>query len=265
MAGLVVATYNLHGGIDGWGRPFDVVAACRRLDADVLVLQETWAPAGGVGMVDELGEALGYETVSVPMATGWQYPPSPAAHGGWGPRRRRHPGVGMRVVRTSSRGGPPRVPGTLGTIGLALCTRLPLRTSEVVDLGQQPGDLVPRRAIVAEVVVDGGPLVVVGTHMSHLRHGSPQQLRRLGRLLPPRTTPAVLAGDMNLWGPPLVALLPGWRRAATGRTWPSTAPVFQIDHVLATPAVRVLNGGVERTGRSDHLPLWARLDPGPHP
>ncbi len=41
---LTVASFNLHAGIDGWGRPFDVVAACRDLDADVLVLQETWTP-----------------------------------------------------------------------------------------------------------------------------------------------------------------------------------------------------------------------------
>ena len=43
MPDLTIASYNIH-----WGRgpkrrghpPFDVVAACRRLDADVLVLQE---------------------------------------------------------------------------------------------------------------------------------------------------------------------------------------------------------------------------------
>lgn len=49
MPEIVVATFNVHAGIDGWGEPFDVVASCADLDADVLLMQETWTPTGGVG------------------------------------------------------------------------------------------------------------------------------------------------------------------------------------------------------------------------
>jgi endonuclease/exonuclease/phosphatase family metal-dependent hydrolase len=35
-----IATFNMHAGVDGWGRPYDVVAACRLIDADVVVLEE---------------------------------------------------------------------------------------------------------------------------------------------------------------------------------------------------------------------------------
>jgi hypothetical protein len=45
MDGLVVASFNVHGGVDGFGRPFDVIAACGELDADLVVLQESWSPA----------------------------------------------------------------------------------------------------------------------------------------------------------------------------------------------------------------------------
>src|SRR5687767_788199 len=59
---LTIASYNIH-----WGRgprrrgfaPIDVVAAARRLDADVLVLQESWAPDDGPADHDRIAAALG--------------------------------------------------------------------------------------------------------------------------------------------------------------------------------------------------------------
>ena len=44
---LTLATFNVHMGVDGWGRPSTWSAACAGLDADVLVMQESWAPDGG--------------------------------------------------------------------------------------------------------------------------------------------------------------------------------------------------------------------------
>ncbi len=71
----------------------------------------------------------------------------------------------------------------------------------------------------------------------------------------------MVAGDCNFWGPPVTALLRGWRRAVTGRTWPARAPHSQIDHVLVRPAdVQVLDGAVlPDTGGSDHRPVRAVL------
>src|ERR1700761_5793865 len=37
---LSIANYNMHCGMDGWGRPYDYVAAIASLDADVIVLEE---------------------------------------------------------------------------------------------------------------------------------------------------------------------------------------------------------------------------------
>src|SRR3546814_3539543 len=67
-AELTVASFNIH-----WGRgrrsqgfpPFDVVEACKQLDADVIALQESWAPNRGVAQHDAVAEALGYEVQAV--------------------------------------------------------------------------------------------------------------------------------------------------------------------------------------------------------
>ncbi|MGH9028028.1 MAG: hypothetical protein ACRDV4_00190, partial [Acidimicrobiales bacterium] len=63
MRELVVASWNVHCGVDGWGRPFNVVDGCRAIDADVLVLEETWSADGKTSMAQEVGDALGYRVV----------------------------------------------------------------------------------------------------------------------------------------------------------------------------------------------------------
>ena len=70
MPELTVASFNVH-----WGRgdrrsgyaPFDVADACARLDADLIVLQESWAPDDGVAQHHAVGQALGMEAIVVPM------------------------------------------------------------------------------------------------------------------------------------------------------------------------------------------------------
>src|SRR2546429_1072021 len=96
MRSVSVASFNIH-----WGRrqraprrwqPFDVVAACRQLDVDVLALQGVWRPDGGVSVAEEVGVALGYEihevwtaraTVS-PRCQVVGRPDEPKGDGDWG-------------------------------------------------------------------------------------------------------------------------------------------------------------------------------------
>jgi len=286
-----VASFNTHAGVDGWGRPYDVVAACRRIDADVLVLQEVWTPVGGgpPGTAEQVAGALAYRVDSFPLARCVLYPPAGAdvRTPRWGPRpgsphRRR---CGLRLVggdpgsgtfplwRGSSpwpgdagpHGRPGRALGALGTWGLAVLSRVPLSGVDVVDLGRLPRDRARRAAIVVEVdaAVAGRPLRVVGTHMSHLTQGSPRQLRRLALWVggvAPALDDTVVAGDMNLWGPPVSAALPGLRRVVRGRTWPAWRPVAQVDHILAGPRLAAgSTGEVVADGGSDHRPVRARL------
>jgi endonuclease/exonuclease/phosphatase family metal-dependent hydrolase len=65
---------------------------------------------------------------------------------------------------------------------------------------------------------------------------------------------------MNMWGPLLLALVGGgWRRAVRGRTWPAHRPHSQIDHVLVTPPVAVLEARILGDVGSDHRPIRALL------
>ena len=59
MPELSVACFNLHWGVDMRGHPFDAMAACLALDADVLVLPESWRPNGRTAFIDELAARTG--------------------------------------------------------------------------------------------------------------------------------------------------------------------------------------------------------------
>lgn len=262
---VVVASWNVHSGIDGWGRPFDVVAGCRAMDADVIVLQETWSPDGEVSLARRTGDALGYRVEESVIARGVMFAPPPRAGSRWGPPPWQRPFHGARVDRAPS--SRTRNGATRGTLGLAVLSRLEISYVETWDLGQFLGDPTKRSAIAVKVVASGAGgsasqgLLVAGTHLSHLRHGSVMQIARLRRMLARRSgpaVPAVLGGDMNLTGAPLSVLLPGWRRTVRGPTWPAWRPLGQSDHILVTPAVEG-SGEVLDIGGSDHLPVRAHL------
>jgi len=256
-----VASFNVHGGVDGWGRPFDVVEVCRALDADVLVLQETWTPLEGQGTAEQVAAALGYRMTSASMAPARQFPAPAGAGDGWGPVYRARGGVGMCIdFGRNRRSSDHRRRGRRGATGLALLDRLGAGEAEVLHLPRPGGERVRRLALRAMVKGDSSsPLVVTGTHLSHLRQGSLLQLRHLRRVLSDPGAPAVLMGDMNMWGPMVSLAMHGWSRAVSGPSWPSWRPVFQIDHILVTSAVQVLGAEVVPAGGSDHFPVRATL------
>jgi len=261
---LVVASYNLHAGIDGWGRPYDVVAACEALHADVLVLQEAWTPLGGEGLAARVARELGYRAHEVSLARGVKLEAVPTAGHGWGPRRHdplhaRRLWIGGDEALLSRRLKRWKGQAEAGTWGIAVLSRLPVVATTVIELGHLTRDFTRRAALRAEVDLDSRPFTVVGTHLAHFSHGSVSHLADLRRQLPPTDQPALLAGDMNFWGPPVEALLPGWRRAVRGRTWPSERPHSQVDHIFVTRPVRVLGGEAVAVGRSDHRPVRARV------
>jgi endonuclease/exonuclease/phosphatase family metal-dependent hydrolase len=280
-----VASFNAHAGMDGWGRPYDLTDACRRLDADVVVLQETFAPFEGPSQADDIAAALDYTRVELPLARAWRRK-EPIWHGkGWEPRRvmsthLKALRVGGRVDSLDAN----LVGYEEGTWGLAVLSRARVVTTEALELGKLKRDFTHRGALVVRLavgapgaaspgepgaaspvggssggVLDDADFILVGTHAAHLSDGSPLQLRRLRRQLPSRYLPAALAGDLNLWGPPLSMMLPGWRRAVRGRTWPAWRPHSQTDHILVTQPVTVTEAEVLRTGNSDHRAVRAVL------
>jgi len=259
---LRVASFNVHMGVDGWGRHFDVVAECRALDAEVLVLQEAWTPDdGSPGTAALVASQLGYHVVAeAGLARARLYEPIGTGSSRWGPSA----GQVRKTLRLDEErwkvpAGPRDRTSVRGRWGVALLARVTCRDAEVLELGQLRRDPARRAVIRCTTELDGRELVVHGTHMSHITHLSPTQYRRLARLLPPLDTPALLAGDMNMWGPPASSFFSGWRRAVIGRTWPSSRPHSQLDHILVTPSIDVVDARVAPSSGSDHRPVVATL------
>ena len=268
---LTVANFNMHAGVDGWGRPYDPIAVCATFGADVLVLEESWtydADGPGSGHAERIAAALGYQVVTCPLASGRLAPPHPDATARWLPR------MGFRAERralyvSSVSPLPARELASAryrtaqpGTWGIAVLTRggLVVEGSQTLHLPSLQRDRVRRAAIVVDVTVEGRPMSIVGTHMSHLQYGSHRHYGTLNERLRTEARPdAVLLGDMNLWGPPVRAFLPDWHRAVKGRTWPAWNPHSQIDHILVRGDVQIGSASVLPAVGSDHRPVRAEL------
>lgn len=264
---LTVATFNVHAGVDGWGRPFDVVGACRAVDADVLVLEETWIPDVGSSIAEAVGRALGYAVFEHPLAGGRLAGPHPEANSRW-MRSFDWRGSSHAIYLDSERPLSEKIRRSLryrdaqrGHWGLAILSRFPASRQHVIDLGRLRRDRARRVAVVVDIEVGDTPVTVIGTHISHISYGAPIQFLRLTNavrgMAPSR--PCILAGDMNLWGPPVSAFFPGWRRALNRKTWPAWRPHSQVDHILVRGPVAVEGGEALGPLGSDHLPLRARL------
>lgn len=295
---ISIATFNVHAGVDGWGRPFGLEEALAALDSDIVLLQESWRPAGGESAAARAGRRMGAAVVAeLPLAYGHLLGPSEGAPDSWGPpplpeRRTRalwlRPSPDLRLhlsgrisevpvasvpvnsqkaPRISRRGSLARIlpPSALqrrpqaGSWGLAIVSRLPLSGWRIIDLGRLPKDPVRRAALGCTIRRGDLRLEVVATHLSHLTHGSLRQASLLRAGLGSVDTPAVLGGDMNAWGPVVLRMFPGWRRLVRGRTWPAWRPHSQLDHLLGTPMVGTSDTAVLGDAGSDHRPVRARL------
>jgi endonuclease/exonuclease/phosphatase family metal-dependent hydrolase len=256
MSELSIVTLNLHGGrrnrgistprLRQHGPPpekaatngaFDVAGALRSFDADVLVLQESWWPDDGDAAVDlvatDSGATVHWASFGRGIVEPWPHIISARPH------------------------------RAKGRIGLAVVSRLPARLVEMIPVGDVPGDPALRRcALRVALDVGGQDLDLIAVHLSsRLPYAPPMQLRNLRRRLPPPDQRAVIVGDFNLWGPAVSALLPGWRRAVRGRTWPAHRPHSQIDHVLVRRDVEVVDAAVLDDVGSDHRPVRVTLRP----
>jgi len=232
---LTLVSFNAHYGLHARLErgPYDLARVLASFgEPDVLVVQEVWRPDGTRGVVDDYADAAGYACHDVVLAR--------ATIGRRGP--------------TADRAG-------AGTYGVSVLTRLSARVVDTPAVGPTPGDPVPaRRVLHLELDVAGQPVDLVAVHLtSRLPHGPPLQLRRLARVLPRSDRPAVIAGDCNFWGPPVSALLPGWRRTVRGRTWPANRPHSQIDHVLVRGPIETTDAAVLPAAGSDHLPVRVAL------
>jgi len=239
MPDLKITSFNCHAGLqarrNGVCEPYDLDAVLRGFDADVIVVQESWAPDGGIAVARRVGGEIGAEVFELPF---WRAKLDPWPH-----------------IQRDRNG--------LGTVGLAIISRIPAEVKGRLPVGMVVNDHTPERGGLHVVLdVDGTKVDLIGVHLtSRLPYGPPIQLRRLAPQLPPSGRPAVLAGDCNFWGPGVTSFLPGWTRTVRGRTWPSSRPHSQIDHILVRrdAGIRVLDSAVLPAVGSDHRPVRATL------
>jgi len=210
----------------------------RGFDSDVVIVLESWRTLDGRGILDELAsdgfrvETSDFSTLTISG------------------RRARHAEPGE------------------GHVGIGICSRLPIVARRDLPIGRIRRDPYgARSALLCTIDVHGTEVDVVAVHVSSLLWwlGPMRHLHALRPQLPARDRPAVVAGDCNLWGPGVVRMLPGWRRAVLGRTYPAHRPHSQIDHVLVRDNITVLSGEVLATTPSDHRPVRARLRVAPVP
>jgi len=239
MPELTIASFNCHAGLqarrNGVCEPYDLDTVLRGIDADVVVLQESWTPDGGVAAVRRVGESTGAEVFELRFG-----------------RSRLDPWPHV-----------PRDGSGRCDVGLAVLSRIPAEAQGRLPVGTVLSDPTPERGGLHVVLDVGGTKVdLIGVHLSsRLPYGPPIQLRRLAAQLPPPGRPGIVAGDCNFWGPGVQSFLPGWRRAVRGRTWPAGRPHSQIDHILvrAADGTEVLRGEVLPPLGSDHRAVRATL------
>ena len=167
--------------------------------------------------------------------------------------------------RLASRAGLRRsVGGSLSCGNLLLVSpRVRVLQGRAVRLPKRPG-LHRRGAVLAEVVVDGARLGLLGTHLDLQPDARLDSARRLRRSALDLDVPLLLAADLNdepgspTWTELSAGLVDLGREL--GPTFPQRAPDRRIDALFADPVLEVL--AVERPDPgpvTDHLPLVADL------
>jgi endonuclease/exonuclease/phosphatase family metal-dependent hydrolase len=227
---VVLASLNTHGGRGADGQRYDLAAACRQLNADVIALQEVWRPQGGPDPLAGIAAELGAEAIHADLCADTDL---------------RGLGISAETAR--------------GQWGLAVLTTVPVAHGGLANLGRTPGDPIARAAqLVTLDIAGGGRLRLANTHLTHLLASPVQLLRLVRHLAAADGVPTVIAGDLNM-PMPVTGLAAGYAPAVIGRTYPAHRPLVQLAHVRAGRRVIRCGGEVLGPAGSDHLPVRARL------
>jgi endonuclease/exonuclease/phosphatase family metal-dependent hydrolase len=158
-------------------------------------------------------------------------------------------------------------PQSIGWHGNALLVRngITVRHSEIVPLPT----LEPRGAVLADLVIEGCPLRVIGTHLDLSGLWRRRQIRALLARLDgaEHHLPTVLMGDFNQWsdrGALSEFAFHHHRLVKTPPSFHSNRAVARLDRIIVSHEIEVeeADAHVSDLSRraSDHLPLWARIN-----
>ena len=231
-ASIKVASYNMRKGIGADRRrsPERILEVLREIDADVIALQEADLRFGartGVIPTHLLDEHSDWKAVPVALR-----------------------------------------PGSMGWHGNAVLVR---KDAEVAgcDALHLPA-LEPRGAVTAVVRRGGATLRVVGMHLDLSGLWRRRQAGAILHFLEscPKHHPTVMMGDLNEWTAARGCLRDFARSfafAATGPSFHARRPIGRLDRIMVSPELRVADAGVHASATarraSDHLPVWAVLEP----
>ncbi|BBE34542.1 endonuclease/exonuclease/phosphatase family protein [Sphingosinicella microcystinivorans] len=227
---LRVASYNMRKaiGLDRLRKPDRVLAVLNELDADIIALQEA-------------DRRLGERASAIPRAMIEAESP-------------------YRAVPIENR------PNSIGWHGNAILVR---KDHEIIH-----GEplflpmLEPRGAVLADLVVRGESVRVVGMHLDLSGLYRARQAKMLVDHLGERTTqlPSILMGDLNDWMVNSKALKEFQRHhqcAACGPSFPTRRPLGTLDRIFVSDHFKVEESGVHTSltakRASDHLPVWANI------
>jgi endonuclease/exonuclease/phosphatase family metal-dependent hydrolase len=158
--------------------------------------------------------------------------------------------------------------GSIGWHGNALLVKknVEILAKDVLHLPS----LEPRGAVVADLCFKGVQLRVVGMHLDLSGLWRRQQAHTILNHVDGRDEkmPAVLMGDLNEWsarGGVLRDFAHHCKLADCGRTFHARRPIVQLDRIMVTPGLSILDCGVHQSATarkaSDHLPIWAEITP----
>ncbi|MEI6710561.1 MAG: endonuclease/exonuclease/phosphatase family protein [Actinomycetota bacterium] len=263
-----IATFNMHAGVDGWGRPTQAFEGLIGLDPDIAILPETWRGDAGPDFYTELCHRLGGQGEFVQLARAervhaesggafWQ-PLSAHLMGEQGLYFSEH--RPLKPAQLTKRGKSTTL--EVGSWGLSVISKFPIRLSETFQLGRLRREKVQRALIIAHLTdpSTGTDFVVAAIHGAHISHGSYRLYRTVREHLAtlPPSTPVLFGGDFNAWRPWVRFFFPGWSHLAKHRTWPARFPHSQIDHLLGRGPWMVQESGAKNLG-SDHRALYCDL------
>lgn len=228
---IKVASYNIRKaiGTDRLRRPERTLDVLAEIDADIVALQEA-------------DRRFGAKVAALPPALIESETP-------------------YRAVALCPR------PGGIGWHGNAILVR---RDAEVLTCAHiELPTLEPRGAVLAEIRTHGIRIRVVAMHLDLSGLWRRRQARAIiDAVAERRPLPTVLMGDLNEWslhGGCLRDFAHDFRMAPTAPSFHARRPVARLDRIMADRSLHITGCGVHHSIKarraSDHLPIWARVEP----